>query len=103
MGAAGEMVVPTTSDFSRIAVINRILRNAIQRLRGDSPKANEARARTCGPSFDHRGCAATVGGCVADCFDQAALISPSWVSAVTPSSRPISSTILPLITFSTVV
>src|ERR1700751_5927055 len=37
------------------------------------------------------------------CFDQAALISPSWVSAVTPSSRPISSTTLPLITFSTVV
>src|SRR6201992_1300693 len=37
-------------------------------------------------------------------FDQAAfLISPSWVSAVKPSSRPISSTILPLITFSTVV
>src|ERR1700760_2968051 len=36
-------------------------------------------------------------------FDQAALSSPSCVSAVTPSSRPISWAILPLITFSTVV
>src|SRR5262245_19665434 len=35
--------------------------------------------------------------------DQAALSNPSWVSAVTPSSRPISSTILPSITLSTVV
>ena len=36
--------------------------------------------------------------------DQAAALSnPSWVSAVTPSSRPISSTILPSITLSTVV
>ena len=34
---------------------------------------------------------------------QAALMRPSWVSAATPSSRPISSTILPSITFSTVV
>src|ERR1700677_116429 len=36
-------------------------------------------------------------------LDQAALINPSWVNAVTPSSRPISSAILPSITFSTVV
>src|SRR6516162_4938039 len=42
-------------------------------------------------------------GAVAGRSDQAALIRPSWVSAVTPSSRPISSAILPLITFSTVV
>src|ERR1700722_10224803 len=36
-------------------------------------------------------------------FDQAAWSRPSWVSAVTPSSRPTSSTILPSITFKTVV
>src|SRR6516164_10065088 len=65
-------------------------------------KANEARACTRGPRSTIEA-VATVGGCVAGCFDQAALISPSWVSAVTPSSRPISSTILPLITLSTVV
>jgi hypothetical protein len=40
---------------------------------------------------------------VAGCLDQAALIRLSWVNAITLSSRPISSTILPLITFSTVV
>lgn len=49
------------------------------------------------------GCAAPAGAATRECFDQAALISPSWVNAVTPSSRPISSTILPLTTLSTVV
>jgi hypothetical protein len=44
-----------------------------------------------------------LGAPLVGCFDQAVLISPSWVSAVTPSSRPISSTILRLITSSTVV
>lgn len=37
------------------------------------------------------------------CFDHTAASNPSCVSAVTPSSRPISSTILPLITFTTAV
>src|ERR1700722_6866235 len=36
-------------------------------------------------------------------FDQAAFSKPSWVSAVTPSSRPTSSAIRPLMTFKTVV
>src|ERR1700739_4034158 len=37
------------------------------------------------------------------CRDQAALISPSCCNAVTPSSRPISSTIMPSLSFRTVV
>jgi hypothetical protein len=46
---------------------------------------------------------AAIVECGRDFSDQIALIRPSWVSAVTPSSRPISATILPLMTFSTVV
>jgi hypothetical protein len=63
-----------------------------------APKADEART-TCEP----RPTAIDVPTVRMRPDQAAALSNPSWVSAVTPSSRPISSTILPSITLSTVV
>src|SRR6266576_4274751 len=57
---------------------------------GGSRGSHEA---TCEPLARLRTAVARVAG--DGRFDQAAFMRPSWVSAATPSSRPISSTILP--------